>query len=492
MAARAHRHDNLHEARSGERIDGFEVGGLVHEGGMARLYRVTRRGTRTPLIMKVPRLGADAPLSALIAFENELRILERLEGPHVPRLFGHGDLRRAPYLVMEYVAGDALAGAAARAPLPPQQVAELGIALATAVHDLHRQDVIHLDLNPHNVRNRPDGTAVLIDFGIAHHAALPDLIDSAFGEAEGTTPFIAPEQVKHMRSESRSDIYAIGAILYLLATGAYPFGRPNLLSVHKRLFEPPLPPRLRNAQVPAWLQEVILRCLEIHPDHRYTTAKQVAYALAHPDDVHLTRRARQVRPAGWLTRLRLWWRSLYQVFDEGEALRPVERLSRAPHVLVALDLANSPRALRHALRVAVRKFARNESQAYFTFINVFPGGAREQLAAGAATASAAQRLVEMRNFAQTLRLPAGRAFFHVTNGQPATVISEYAQRHALDYIIMGARWSSARRRLVVSVSGLVVAEAPCSVTVVRARENVGSRPLRRGHRRKQRAPARVS
>jgi nucleotide-binding universal stress UspA family protein len=485
MAAPAHRHEALHEVRSGERIDGFEVGALLHEGGMARLYRVTRRGVRTPLIMKVPRLEPGAPLSALGAFDNELRILERLEGPHVPRLFGHGDLSRAPYLVMEYVAGDALGRAAARAPLSAAEAAELGIALCTAVHDLHHQNVIHLDLNPHNVRNRPDGNAVLIDFGIAHHATLPDLIDSAFGEAEGTTPFIAPEQVKHMRSESRSDIYAIGAILYLLATGAYPFGRPNLLSVHKRLFEPPLPPRVRNPQVPPWLQEVILRCLEIHPDDRYTTAKQAAYALGHPDDVHLTRRARQVHPAGWLTRTRLWWRSLYQVFDEGEALRPAERLSHAPHVLVALDLAHSPRALRHALRVAVRKFARNEPHAYFTFIHVFPGRVGEAGATHAATGMASQRLVEMRNFAQTLRLPGPRAFFHVTSGPPATIIREYAQHHALDYIIMGARGSSARRRFLGSVSARVVAEAPCSVTVVRARESAPTEPAPRPRRRKK-------
>jgi serine/threonine protein kinase len=485
MVPPAHRHEALHETRSGERIDGFEVGALLHEGGMARLYRVARRGVRAPLIMKVPRLEPGAPLSALGAFENELRILERLEGPHVPRLFGHGDLRRAPYLVMEYIAGDALARAAARAPLSAGEMAELGIALCTAVHDLHHQNVIHLDLNPHNVRNRPDGDAVLIDFGIAHHATLPDLIDTAFGGAEGTTPFIAPEQVKHTRNESRSDIYAIGAILYLLATGTYPFGRPNLLSVHKRLFEPPLPPRVRNPQVPPWLQEVILRCLEIHPDDRYTTAKQVAYALGHPDDVHLTRRSRLLRPAGWLTRTRLWWRSLYQVFDEGEALRPAERLSHAPHVLVALDLPRSPRGLRHALRVAVRKFARNEPHAYFTFINVLPGRAGESATTQPAAGSAAQRLVEMRNFAQTLRLPPGRAFFRVTSGPPATVIREYARRHALDYIIMGARGSSARRRFLGSVSARVVAEAPCSVTVVRARGDTPGKSASRPRRQKK-------
>ncbi len=475
----------LHEVRSGERIDGFEVGALLHEGGMARLYRARKRGVRVPLILKVPRLEAGAPLSALGAFENELRILERLEGPHVPRLIGYGDLRRAPYLVMEYLPGDALAAAAAAAPLPAARVAELGSALCKAVHDLHQQNVIHLDLNPHNVRNRADGTAVLIDFGIAHHATLPDLIDAAFGEAEGTTPFIAPEQVKHLRSESRSDIYAIGAILYLLATGSYPFGRPNLLSLNRRLFEPPLPPRARNPQVPAWLQEIILRCLEIRPDDRYTSAKQVAYALAHPADVHLTARAHQTRAAGWLTRTRLWWRSLYQVFDEGEPLRPVERLSRAPHVLVALDLAQSSRGLRHALRVAVRKFARTEPHAYFTFMTVLPGAGGAAEGPSGATGPVAQRLVELRNFAQSLHLPRGRAFFHVARGMPGAVISEYARHHVLDYIIMGARGSSARRRFLGSVSARVVAEAPCSVTVVRARERAPATPVARRTRKKE-------
>ena len=230
---------------------------------MARLYRVTHPRSRGSLVMKVPKLGPGSPLSATAAFENERQILTRLHGPHVPRLVAVGDPQRRPYLVMEYIEGDTLARASARAPLPVEQVRDLGARLCRAVHDLHRQSVIHLDLNPGNVRDRANGEMVLVDFGVAHHAALPDYLDSAFGEEEGTTPYIAPEQVRHVRTEPRSDLYAIGAILYYLATGQYPHGRPNLLSLKKRLFEPAPPPRLVNPEIPPWLQEIILRCLAI-------------------------------------------------------------------------------------------------------------------------------------------------------------------------------------------------------------------------------------
>jgi serine/threonine protein kinase len=454
----------LREVRSGDRIDGFHVGELVHAGGMARLYRVAGAHHRFPLVMKVPRLDPQAPFSALAAFENELRILARLKGPHAPRFVAAGDLHSAPYLVMEYIEGAELARAWERAPLDPERLRDLGVRLCRAVHELHRQNVIHLDINPHNVRNRAGGEMVLIDFGLAHHAVLPDLIDVAFGEEEGTAAFIAPEQVRHVRTESRSDIYAIGVILYYLATGHYPFGRPNLLAVKRRLFEPPPPPRVHDRRLPPWLQEVILRCLEIDPEKRYATAKRLAYALAHPESVVLTRRAHHTRAAAWTTRARLWLKSLYRVFDEGEPVRPYERVSGAPHVLVALDLAHSSEPLNEALRNAVRKFAASEPHGYFTFLNVISPEEESSM-----QVSAAQRLAEMHGFVQPLRLRPGRTFFQVVPGEAARAILEYARTHVVDYIVLGARGASAVRRLLGSVSARVVAEAPCSVTVVRSR-----------------------
>lgn len=464
--------ERVHEVRAGERVNGYRVGELLHEGGMARLYRVSHARSRRPLVMKVPRLGPGSPLSAWAAFENERQILSRLHGPHVPRLAAAGDTRHRPCLVMEYIEGDALARAAARAPIPLDELRDLGARLCRAVHDLHRQNTIHLDLNPNNVRNRADGEMVLLDFGVAHHAALPDHIDAAFGEAEGTTPYIAPEQVRHVRTDPRSDIYAIGAILYHLATGHYPHGRPNLLSLKKRLFEPPPPPRLHNPDVPAWLQEVVLRCLAIRPERRYATAREVAYLLAHPEAVHLTDRAhRRTRP-GLLTRTRLWWRSLYEVFEDTAPRHPQEHLTRHPHVLVALDPASADRPLRYALRDAVRKLARSEPHAYFTFLSVVEPApeAKENNVAPPASSPAIQRLAEMRNWAQPLRLVPERVHFQVIPGVPAAALVEYARTHAIDHVILGARAKAGVDRLLGSVSYRVMRQAPCSVTVVRTRE----------------------
>lgn len=468
----AHAATALHEIAAGERIDGFVVGESLHEGGMARLYRVTHPRHRLPMVMKVPRLGQGAPLSALTAFENELRILERVHGAHVPRLVAAGSLERAPYVVMEYIEHDDYARAAAEAPLPAERIVTLGVALCRAVHELHRQNVIHLDLNPRNVRRRASGEAVLIDFGLAHHASLPDLIDVAYGEQEGTVPFIAPEQVRHVRSDSRSDLYAIGAMLYLYATGHYPFGRPNLLSLARRLHDVPVPPRRHVPSLPVWLQEVILRLLEIRPQARYATAREVAYLLAHPQAVPHTARGRRTAKASAWTRARLWLRSLYEAFDELPHPRPYERLSAAPHVLVALDLERSSAALQQALRNAVRKFVRGEPGVYVTCLSVMPVEPAAEREPGE-TGEGPARLVAMRHWAHALRIPPERVFFHLATGETASAILEYARAHLIDYIVLGARSSTAWRRMLGGVAARVAAEAPCSVIVVRSRREGG-------------------
>jgi len=470
-AARAGRRSHAPASiRPGARVGRYTVGARLHEGGMADVYAVGSPRTRPPLVLKTPKLGPDHPLSSLMAFENEMQVLARLHGPHVPRLVASGDRRTRPYLIMERIDGDALAQAARRAPIGLDELRDLGTRLCRAVQALHHQNVIHLDLNPSNVRNRIDGTMVLIDFGLAHHAQLPDLHDAAFGEEQGTTAYIAPEQVLHVRSESRSDIYAIGAILYQLATGQFPHGRPNLLSLAKRLSLPPLPPRCHKPELPAWLQEIILRCLEIRPERRFATAKEIAHLLVHPEAVHVGARGHRTRPPGWWQRLRGWQRSIFQKFDEQPAPRPYERLTTSPHVLVALDLGHCSEALGEALRRAVRRLARSEPHSYFTCLSVLPSQERAQ--AGKATAPDMARQAAMRNWAQPLKLAPPRLVFQVLPGDPARAIVDYAHQHQVDLIVIGARASSALRRHLGSVSAAVAAQAPCSVTVVRTRRDI--------------------
>ena len=218
----------------------------------------------------MPRLGPGEPSETVVTYEVEAMVHAALTGPHVPRFVAVGDLADQPYLVMEYVEGRSLRDWLGKGPVPAEEVARLGAALARAVHALHLQEVVHLDLKPSNVIFRPDGEAVLIDFGLAHHAHFPDLLAEEFRHPMGSGPYISPEQVLGVRRDPRSDVFALGAILYELVTGRYPFGAPtSQRALRHRLWQIPISPRRLVPDCPEWLQEVILRCLEAQAGDRY-------------------------------------------------------------------------------------------------------------------------------------------------------------------------------------------------------------------------------
>lgn len=462
---------DIRDPRPGEDIDGFHVGEMLHEGGMARVFRVTRPGLESPAVMKVPKLDFGSHPGFYTGFEVEQMVLPMLAGDHVPRVFGRGDLAGRPYLVLEYIEGRSLAELAARAPIPPAEVAQVGARVADALHDLHRQDVVHLDVKPQNVLFRGSGQAVLIDFGLAWHNRLPDLVDEQFQTPAGSGAYIAPEQLLGIRGEARSDIYALGVVLYQLATGKLPFGDPaSLRACRKRLYADPVPPRALNGAIPPWLQEIILHCLETEPGRRYATAAQLAHDLAHPATVPLTGRSSRLKRSGIGQRARRWYQSW-----RGEPLcasRPAARLAPANHVLVALDPSHMSDGLAQALQDAVRRLAATDADCRILCVTVLePSGVGGEEGGEELNRSEfTRRLLELRHWAAPLGLPQEAVRFHVIEAtDPGGALVDFAARHHADQIVMGARASSAMRRFLGSVSARVVAEAPCSVTVVRAR-----------------------
>jgi nucleotide-binding universal stress UspA family protein len=456
--------------KPGTEIAAYRVQEKLREGGMAVLYRVAPIAGGEPALLKVPKLAFGSHPVCYAGFEVEQMILGRVAGPHVPGLLAIGESDFGPYLVMEHIAGTSFAEYAGTAPLPAEDVARLGTILASALHELHRQEVVHHDLKPSHVILREGGQAALVDFGLAFHGHLPDLAAAESDRPLGTAAYISPEQIARVRGDPRSDVFSLGVILYLLATGRLPFGDPTgMTGLRRRLYVDPLPPRCIIHDLPEWLQEIILHCLEIRADHRYATAAQVAHDLTHPGQVALTERGSRTRRAGPLVAARRWLASLYAA--PAARKLPTAHLALAPHVLVAVDTGRNSAALFQALRDATRRIIGGEQHWRVSCVSVLEPSLLTEQEEGAEIMRALhmQRLVELHHWAQPLGLPQERLRFHVLEGSdvPARLLEHARASHA-DHIIIGARGSSGLRRLLGSVSSRVAAEAPCSVTVVRA------------------------
>src|SRR5262245_54838593 len=155
------------ELKAGDAVDGFRLESQLPSGGLAQFWRVSRPNLAIPAIMKIPLLRRGENPLTIVGFEVEQMILPRLSGPHVPRFIAAGDFE-GPYIVMEFIAASTLKTRLDSLPLACSEVADIGAKIASALHDIHRQYVIHLDIKPSNIMLRREG-AVLIDFGLSRH-----------------------------------------------------------------------------------------------------------------------------------------------------------------------------------------------------------------------------------------------------------------------------------------------------------------------------------
>ncbi|MCA0274108.1 MAG: bifunctional serine/threonine-protein kinase/universal stress protein [Proteobacteria bacterium] len=455
----------------GLQIDGFTLGDCLHTGGFATIWDATHALYRTPLVMKVPTIldGYDGP--TIVGFEVEQMIMPRLTGPHVPRVYAEGDFATMPYIVTERLPGDSLLKLFKSAPLPIEEVVALAVKMATALHELHKQHVIHLDLKPANLMMRETGEIVFVDFGLSRHDHLPDLLAEEFRIPMGTYPYIAPEQYLRSRDDLRSDIFALGAMIYELATGKQPFGEPmNLRGVRKRLWRDPVPPRALKFRFPDWLQEVILRALEVDPKDRYQSAAQMLFDLQHPAQVKITPRGEKLQQDGKGEVFRRW-RRMRRVKSFGPPpANALAQMDNAPILMVAVDLSPEMEALALRLLQAVRRIRATQSDARVACVNVIKTAriGIDQTTDDAGVNLHVSRLVALKSWAAQLDLSEEQVTVAILEGpDPAAEIIGYAVNNQVDHILMGARGSSSTRRFLGSVSSQVVAEAPCSVTVVR-------------------------
>ena len=462
----------------GREIDGFRLEERLHQGGMAHLWRVTAlQGDHTlPLIMKVPRIKGGEDPATIVGFEVEQMILPALNGPHVPKYVAKGDFTRQPYIVMERIEGHSLRPRLDQAPLPIDEVIEIGSRVATALHELHRQHLVHLDVKPSNIMFRPDGTAVLVDFGLSRHDKLPDLLEEEFRLPMGTGPYMSPEQVQFVRNDPRSDLFALGVMLYHFTTGERPFGAPNTVrGLRRRLYVDPMPPRALRDECPPWLQEVILKCLEVKPERRYQSAAQLALDLQSPGQVALTARAERRRQSGAVKTFKRWFFALGAEAQREHGLGIASQVMKSPIIVAAVDVEHAGDALLDQLRETVRRIVVTEPGARLACVSVMKTAriGVDELVDETGQSKHVKQLVGLKHWARpiskALTLDEGRLTFHVLEApDAATALVDFAQRNQVDHIVMGARGAGVLRRYLGSVSSQVVAQADCTVTVVRA------------------------
>ncbi|WIW44107.1 bifunctional serine/threonine-protein kinase/universal stress protein [Bradyrhizobium sp. 62B] len=454
---------------TGAVIDGYTIGECVHAGGMATLWTVTHPGIDVPLLMKIPRVSEGEDPAAIVSFEMEMMILPRLAGPHVPTCFGTGDFAHQAYVVIERIGGTTLYKRLPELPLPYDEARQLVARIATALADLHRQNVIHHDIKPSSIMFRESGEAVLIDYGLSHHNHLPDLLQEEFRLPYGTAPYMAPERLSGVRDDPRSDLFSLGVLLYFFTTGERPFGEGETLrAMRRRLWRDPHPPRSVRADYPPWLQEVVLRCLEIEPVWRYPTASQLAFDLAHPDQVKLTTRAERVKRDP----LSVAWRRRFNLGVMAPRAKSdvAAQIASSPILAVALDTVEGAPELNEALRVTTERILATLPSARLACVNVLKLNriAIDRTLDEQGSNKHIDRLVALRHWATPLKLDESRLSAHVLEAvDPAAAILEFAEVNHVDHVIIGARQGSFRRTLLGSVSAKVASEAACTVTVVR-------------------------
>jgi serine/threonine-protein kinase len=190
--------------------------------------------------------------------------------------------------------------------MPTERAIKITLGILKALEYIHKNGVVHRDLKPENIMLDPEDNIKLIDFGIASQAGAKRLTYAGFTQALGSPDYISPEQVKGKRGDARSDLYAVGVMLYEMLSGKTPFSGPSPLAVmNDRLINHPLPPREAEPSISPQLQEVLYRALEREPKNRYPSAHSFALDLEHLDQVGIAQRAELT---DWKKRKSVMWR----------------------------------------------------------------------------------------------------------------------------------------------------------------------------------------
>jgi hypothetical protein len=259
--------------------DRYETAELLGEGGMARVYRGLDRVLDRTVAIKVlsGRLSEDDGF--VVRFRREAQAAAGLNHPNIVAIFDTGRDDGVHYIVMEYVRGRTLSAVLRAQPrLPLERIVRIVDPVCSALAYAHGHGLIHRDIKPGNIMLTDHGDVKLTDFGIARALSSDTLTDAS--RILGTAAYLSPEQARGDRVDARSDIYAVGVVLYQMVTGRVPFeGESPVAVAYRHQFEAPVRPAALNPECPPALEAAILRCLAKRPDDRWHSVLDIPAAL---------------------------------------------------------------------------------------------------------------------------------------------------------------------------------------------------------------------
>jgi len=284
---------------SGEILDHYRIEAAVAQTGLSVLYRATDLNSSRPVAIKVPLEQMEADPVLIERFKREQEIGQLLDHPGIIKTLD-GEERSRLYMVTEWADGRLLRAILnEEKALPVDRAVRITLAICDALDYMHKRGIVHRDLKPENVMVSATDQIKLIDFGIAMKEDARRLTFVNVSSLLGTPDYISPEQVKGARGDQRSDIYAMGIMLYEMLTGRVPFVGPNPLAVmNERVLNDVKPPRNLNTGISPELEEILYRALEREPRHRYATASEMMWDLEHQDQVGAEPRSERAAGAG--------------------------------------------------------------------------------------------------------------------------------------------------------------------------------------------------
>jgi serine/threonine-protein kinase len=272
--------------QAGDALDHYSLDAVVAQSGMSVLYRATDRNTGRQVAIKIPLAGMEEDPVLFERFKREQEIGQLLDHPGIVKTYNDEERSRT-YMVLEWVEGRLLRTILnEEKKLSIERATKIALGMCDALDYMHKRGIVHRDLKPENIMVDENDNIKLIDFGIALKEDARRLTFVNVSNMLGTPDYISPEQVQGNRGDQRSDIYALGIMLYEMLTGTVPFVGPNPLAVmNERMLHEPRAPRELNPDISPELQEILYRALERNPRHRYATAHEMIWDLEHQEQV---------------------------------------------------------------------------------------------------------------------------------------------------------------------------------------------------------------